>query len=641
MTPWLLALTALAGPPAPAPSTQTVVYYNARMALREGDPTEAVKLWLLRNAVEVQSGVVSPHDADFRSVTWAALGALGVCQDGLPKDSDGAGLWPLGLYNWLVENQGRRPSARPNPFAAFQLGRQARRLSIGDVPGAQELRTVQLSPGPCLRPRALLIGLGEKPTRRLDDLEANTRLLAYLLDVAVGEVRPDRTEGWAAVIARRFDLHLQLMAIAEREAIAEAREAARTGRTIGLAAPSLAVMAADAPATRLPPDSEAARILVASASWPASEWMSLSPDRRLFLFDQARAYGVDGGALDAVALGVIDHLIADHDGTQIGAWIARVGSVDDPASQARVWSGDRGLGLLGLDATSGFRDRGVIALHRGVDQLERGDLRGALQSLAVALTWAPESSAADTTQQLARRWLSFALAQYESSSELLATLRELAPARDYAAILEDLMWRAALRGDSASFERGVAPGSSRTGSVGALDRRLAAVRPLASGDVAGFLAGVSAGLSANPSETLRLVDQLVVRLQLEDPDVRARHTTTLSRVAALLQPLAVEDGGSSGRQARSAAALLDRIDAVLAGLPDVAGPSTERERARAIDPAAAVFAGSLRVAPVDALPWPFRAVATRAPPVFTPFALTPREWLSPDDEWVFGWSISG
>ena len=37
-----------------------------------------------------QTDRVSPHDEDFHSITWAALGALGVCPDGYPKDDAAA-----------------------------------------------------------------------------------------------------------------------------------------------------------------------------------------------------------------------------------------------------------------------------------------------------------------------------------------------------------------------------------------------------------------------------------------------------------------------------------------------------------------------------------------------------------------------
>ena len=152
---WLLGLgMALAEPP----SDQTLVYYNARIALREGKAEEALRLWLLRNAIENQTGVVSAHDADFRSVTWAALGDAGICQDGHRTDEDGAGLWPLALHNWVVRNMGRRPPPLPaNPFKAFDLSRQQRFISVNDVLDSNELEAVRFFQGPCMLANTALI----------------------------------------------------------------------------------------------------------------------------------------------------------------------------------------------------------------------------------------------------------------------------------------------------------------------------------------------------------------------------------------------------------------------------------------------------------------------------------------------------
>ena len=61
-----------------SPTDHDLVYYNARMALREGHSLEVIKLWLLRNALESETGRISRHDMDFRSVTWAALGEAGI-----------------------------------------------------------------------------------------------------------------------------------------------------------------------------------------------------------------------------------------------------------------------------------------------------------------------------------------------------------------------------------------------------------------------------------------------------------------------------------------------------------------------------------------------------------------------------------
>ena len=621
-----LLLLALAW--AQEPTDQTLIYYNARMALREGHPDEAVRLWLLRNAVEDQTGQVSAHDPDFHSLTWAALGEMGVCPDGHPTDEEGAGLWPLALHNWVVRNMGRRGSPAPSrPFGAFDVGRQQRFISITDVLNAKELSSVHFFRGPCTLPRLALMEAGELPNAQLSDRQVAARLLRDLLEQARVLLDPELVRGQAAIEARLFDLDLQLTALAAREARKEEVEQARRARQLGLKPPSVQAAREEAPDTTLDPNSEAARILRASAGWPVWEWMSLSSDRRLFLFDNARAYGEDPLPFDAIALEVLDRLIRAGEGEEVEKWIARA---ERPEV---VWSGDRGLQLLALDREMGFRERSVIALHRGVNHLEQGELPEALRSLAFALQHAPDSRDAETVESLSLRWLSYVASRFEITDELLVTLKELVPRREYAILLEDLMWRAALHADRTSFERGLGHQSGRN----ALSRRLVLLGPLSEGDLNDFSQRIRIGLRESPSETLQFVDQLIQRMELEDGDVRTAHIPTLESLIDLLQPLASE---GEGRQGRKADDLVHRSQAILEGLgaldPD-AGPEA---RARSLDPAGEVFVGSLRLAPADPLPWPFRATEPPAPSVFVPLDLTPEEWVV-DGETVFGWSIGG
>lgn len=629
-----LALIALAAAE-PQPTDHTVIYYNARMALREDQPVEAVKLWLLRNALEDQTGLVSRHDADFHSVTWAALGAAGICQDGYPTDDEGTGLWPIALHNWVVRNMGRRGRPRrPRPFAAFDLDRQQRFVSISDVLSAEELRAVRLFRGPCLRPKVTLVEAGLPVNADLSDRQVAAHLLRHLLVRARSTLADDNVRGKATIDARLFDIDLQLTALAAQEARAITRSRRRRGREHGLSSGSLAAMGDEAPTTTLSPESEAARILQACVTWPVSEWMALSPDRRLFLFDHARAYGGDPKTLDHIALGVIDHLIERGEGEDVERWIAHRALGDDSAARKAIWSGERGLGLLALEREAGFRERGPIALHRGVDELERGDLPSALRSMAYALQHAPESRSADTVVSLSRRWLSYVASRFEITDALLVTLQELVPRRDYGIILEDLMWRAAFHADQESFERGLRNQAGR----GALERRLALLRPLATGDLGRFADGIGDGLTRSPSETLRFLNQLVERLEREDADVRTGQLTTLARVRQHLLPL-VAEGADTGRRGKSAAALLQRFGAIQEGLGALGPDASAHDRARALSPTGEVFAGSVRLAPADPVPWPFRASDVPAPSVFTQLPLTPEEWLDESGELVFGWSL--
>jgi hypothetical protein len=633
---WLLLAGLARAAPTPEPSDATVVYYNARMALREGHALEAVELWLLRNALEDRTGRLSPYDADFRSVTWAALGDLGVCQDGYAKDGDGAGLWPLALHNQVVRNLGRsKPPRRPRPFDTFEVDRQQRFISITDVLSLRELATVKLSRGRCGRPRQALLAAGESLTAKLSDRQVAARLLRHLLEQARSTLAEGRVRGLATIEARLFDIDLELTALAAQEARKESRKAARRGRELGLSRESVAAMTVAAPTTTLSPTSKAAGVLRACASWPVSEWMALAPDRRLFLFTQARAYDGRPADFDQLGLAIVDQLIADGEGETVEVWIGQLAAGDAADTRRAVWSGSRGQALLALDGDAGFRERSVIALHRGIDQLERGELMDALRSIAFARQHAYESKAAGDLEGLSLRWLSYVAGRFAISSELLVTLQELVPRQDYAVILEDLLWSAAFHADRRSFDAGV---SNQLGR-GALERRLALLAPLAAGDVPRFSAGIRTGLADTPGETLRFLDQLVQRLELEDAGVRAAQLPTLVSLRRLLAPLAA-DTGDSGRQGRIAALLMERTQAIaegLGGLPEAG----ERDRARSLAPDSEVYAGSIRLAPADPVPWPFHTTDPPAPSVFTPLELRPEEWRDASGEWVFGWSIRG
>lgn len=623
---WLLGLgMALAEPP----SDQTLVYYNARIALREGKAEEALRLWLLRNAIENQTGVVSAHDADFRSVTWAALGDAGICQDGHRTDEDGAGLWPLALHNWVVRNMGRRPPPLPaNPFKAFDLSRQQRFISVNDVLDSNELEAVRFFQGPCMLANTALIRAGERPDAALSDRQVTARLLRNLLEQARLSLKEGQVRGRAAIEARLFDLDLQLTELAAREARQKELEDLRRGRASGMLRGSLDAIREEAPVTTLGPDTEAARILRACVDWPVSEWMALSPDRRIFLFDHAREQVDAPEKLDAIALGVLDQLIDAQEGAQAERWIARY------SAKQTIWSGERGAALLALDDESGFSERGVVALHRGLYQLETGDMTESLRSLAYALRYAQESRDADAVENLSLRWVSYVASQFEINDALMLTLKELVPRREYSLLLEDLLWRAALRADTSSFERG-----QRYQVRGnAMERRLWMLEPIAQGDVSTFERQIRKGLKDNPNETLQFLERLLQRLELEDAQVRTLHIPTLLTIIDSLAPLM--EGDPRGRAPRKAAELADRTQAILEGLGAMEPNASDGQRGHTLGPDGEVYAGSVRLAPSDPVPWPFPLIKASAPSAFEPLDLTPVEWQQ-DGEMVFGWEISG
>jgi hypothetical protein len=109
---------------------------------------------------------------------------------------------------------------------------------------------------------------------------------------------------------------------------------------------------------------------------------------------------------------------------------------------------------------------------------------------------------------------------------------------------------------------------------------------------------------------------------------------------ALLRPLANSQDANS-RQMRTANELIARMQAIEEGLDGLGPDATARDRARSTDPMGEVFAGAVRLAPADPLPWPFLRSEVPAPSIFSPLELIPEEWQDEADDRVFGWHIHG
>jgi len=629
----LLALTlSLSTAPGPPPSKQTLVFYNARLALRDGHPAQVLQLWLLRNSL-LDQGEPGRETEDFRSLVWAALGELGLCSDGLREDVRGAGLWPLALHNFMVRTlSSGDPQGQPAPFEAFDLGRQQRFVSLNDVLSAEELRSVSFFPTACTRPQTLLLSWGESPWSDLKDRLAEGRFLRHLLSKALTTLDRGKVQGLSTVKARLFDLDLTLAKLESSNAHRDGVEARERALTAGLTPGGAQAVRekAEAWATQ----TKEADFLHEALTWPVSDWMALSRAQRLFLFARARPFAKDSRASHALALSILDALLADGaGGEELTAWIGNVEAGSTAAVRAEVTGGQRGLKLLGLDPATGFQERAVIALHRGVAFLEVGDLKEALRSFAFALGHAEESREATAVQSLSRRWLSFVLSRYETNAEVIATLQALVPRQDFNAILQVLAWRAALRADAASFER-VAK-SARRGS--AFDAELDRLRLLSQGRAGRLLTTLRAQSAKTPYATLRFLKTLVEKLEAEDPDVRIANLPVLRGIASVLRPIASGTAGGASN-VRSAKLLLERTQAILDSAhlinTSVAG------KAAALAPGRETYTGSLRLAPADPLPWPFPIPEAPQPSVFTPLHLEPLEWRDAKGALVFGWRIS-
>ncbi len=628
----LLGLTlSLPAPAEEPPPKQTIVFYNARIALRERRPTEALRLWLLRNSL-ADTGPRGVYDEEFRSVVWAALGALGLCQDAYPKDDErGAGLWPLALHNWVVKQANQLPPELPSPYDAFELGLQHRLISLHDTLSEAELRTVSFFPTYCSLPDVTLVSLGMSPSTDLTDRFNQGRMLRLLLLKSLDTLVRSKVQSVAAIEARIFDLDLAMAQLAARKARQAGQLAAAKARAVGISDPG--AKEAKEAAMKWPEDSPQAAFLRRSLTWRSSEWLTMSRQRRQFLYSQARPFAANAAVVEPLVLDVTDALIARGEGAEVSAWIAALELGPSPSDRAIITAGDRGKRLLELEPESGFKDRSVIALHRGVGFLEAGSRQEALRSFAFAMAHAEESSEAAVILGLARRWLSFVLSRYETSEEVISMLKALVPRQEYNSVIEDLVWRAALRADARSFERIVA--SAQHG--GAFDARAAHLSLLAHAKPGEMVTSLRDSAADEPYLTLRFTRQLLEKLEAEEADVRAANVPMLKLLIGVLDSIAERAKGFKA-QATAAAELAARVHAILEGLS--AFDTSPAARARALSPRHEAFAGNIRLAPVDTLPWPFRLPEAEAPSAFVPLVLKPIEWRGPDGKLVFGWKIT-
>ena len=622
--------------PSKKTDTQTRIFYNARLALKEGQSTESLKLWLLRNSV-VDQGVRATHDPDFHSVVWAALGNLGLCQDGFAEDTQGgAGLWPVAMHNWLLTSVAKGgPVENPSPFDAFEVGLQQRFISLHDVLSVEELQSVDFFRSNCWAPQFILLDQGKTPWGDLNDRLVSGPLMKTLLTKSLTTLRRDKTQNVSLIEARLFDLELALAELQSRAATQEARARRDLARQVGASEPAAQGVQRRAQLWAMA-NSKQAEFLRRALTWPVRDWLALSRTRRLSLFFQAKAVAETDNkteGLEPLELAMIDELIERKEGTELESWVGWLDARTLTSRRRLLIQGERGKRLLGLDGATGFRERATISLHRGLAFLEAGDLREALISFSFAMSHAESSREAAATMSLARRWVSYVLARYEVTDEVIATLKALVPPQEYNSVVEDLIWRAALNADAGSFERLVA--TTRRGS--SFDTRVARLRLLAQGNAGALATGLRDAAEDEPFYTVRFVRQLIEKLEAEEVDVR-RANVPLIRLLVQVLDAVVSKSAAGSAHARGAEELLGRTQALLEALkafePNVGG------KARALSPTHEAFAGNIRLAPTDPLPWPFAVPEPEAPSAFTPIVLTPVEWRDDFGGLVFGWRLT-
>jgi hypothetical protein len=625
---------------------QTMLYYNARIALREGRHQDVLRLWLMRNALEYQ-GESPEHDDDFRSALWVALSGAGLCHDGIPADDNigGAGLWPLAMHNWLVRSTSKQPAPpQPRSFTSFDSGFQQRHFSLYDILSYEELRGARFMRGNCWRPYFSLLWLGTPHWLDLKDRLSVGIMMRDLIDRSRRTLDTERVRGQVVLETRLFDIDVALGKLAKSAARRETGVLAQVAKTTGVSETAMMMMREERLAEVR--KSKYTALLRRSLRWHAEDWFSLSQNRRLALFGEAAETYADTPFVEEdlrrTLLQNIDALLDNKSGEELEQWLGFASQRSfsrqntTPGDSARrealiksIVLDVRGEKILGVDVASGFRERSSVALWRGVDHLERGERLDSMRSFALAMQTSDDSRQADEVHRLAKRWFAYVLAQHRADDEALAILEQFVSPLDRNDLLEILLWRAAFYADEVSFAR-IAAGIRRGG---ALDLRKRHLELLATGDAGAMWTQVREDYES-PHAVYKFAHQLTDELATENLDVRVKNRRTLELGKVLLAEVSEEANRGLRRRIDD---LMQRMQVLLDAI-EVYDTSPDG-RARSAAPGAVAYAGSVRLAPADPLPWPFAFPSVQPPSPFSPLELRPIEWLDAQGERVFGWQI--
>jgi hypothetical protein len=511
----LLGAAALfADAPPDVEALQKKSYALARQATLEKNSVGTLKAWLLAQALTEQ-GYPFPDPRSFHRLIWLSLDRENLCPD-LAPELDDLGLWSLIYYNFAVKR--------------YRASSQSTGTLSPLVPGQDSIRMVNLESSLSLAEwKSLKVFRSEcRLQERLanDDktLPARARslvVLESLLKQAQKTVRPE-VEGRPLIDARLEQVQLAL-----------ARE------------------------TKQPPPSSPTKNLEKLSH---QDWARLDLATAAELFPAwQKAHKEQEGQERALA--IVDQVIELRQSDKLKFWIAQASPMEKRDLRAAIWSGERGAKLLTQDR---FSERAVVALYRGVDQLETNRLEDAFRSLALARKFASVSRQRKDIEWHLGNWLKYAAIRYQVSDELLKYLIAYLEPEDLREILKQMVWQAAFHGDAALnklFQLPQLPMDLRKNQpyFEALKRgQLATVRSASSMERGQFLRFVreygkqlefvSFGILLKQQSTLVRLEQSL--RQDKDPQWKIVRNESLEQMGRLMQALRSQDGRAQGRRDR-------------------------------------------------------------------------------------------
>lgn len=511
----LLGATVLfADAPPDVEALQKKSYALARQATLEKNSIGTLKAWLLAQAL-IEQGYPFPDPRSFHRLIWLSLDRENLCPD-LAPELDDLGLWSLIYYNFAVKRY-RASSQAADALSPLVPGQDSIRLvNLESSLSLAEWKNLKVFRSEC-RLQERLANVDETLPTRARSLV----VLESLLKQAQKTVRPE-VEGRSLIDARLEQVQLAL---------------ARETKQLPPSSPTRNL-------EKLSPQ-DWARLDLATAAelfpvWQKAHKEQEGPERALAIIDQ-----------------VIELRLSD----KLNFWIAHASPAEKPGLRAAIWSGERGAKLLTQDR---FSERAVVALYRGVDQLEANRLEDAFRSLALARKFASASRHRKDIEWHLGNWLKYAAIRYQISDELLKYLIAYLEPEDLREILKQMVWQAAFHGDTALnklFQLPQLPMDMRKNQpyFDALKRgQLATVRSASSMERGQFLRFVreygkqlefaSFGILLKQQSTLVRLEQSL--RQDKDPQWKIVRNETLEQMGRLMQALRTQDGRAQGRRDR-------------------------------------------------------------------------------------------
>lgn len=517
---------------------------------------------------------------------WAAAGQAGVCPSGFPTDDDAAGLWGLGLHNYLLRANRMRPAPDDGFFAglsSFERGQQALRFTSFSRPSRSGLAHLKMIRTGCQSDELLPV-----PFSVLSELAGRSRRKAIaeslftILTSAREAVRVDWVSGLGILDARLLDLWTWIQE--EREDGEESTPSKQGFEQLS------------------------ERVLML----PVADWAQLVPDRALRIYDAA-----EGKLSPDRQKEVLFALLAKAIERQDGLFAERVlGRFDGPREALRqeVQEPEWLSQFANLDTADRFSGRAFFHFRRGLIFEQTGNAEGALRSFAFALQTAGDSNVLqETVTRQSLQWVSYILSRYEADQNVLRVLRQVLPREHYQPVWTELVWAALFQLDRKTFELLMANRSGR----GRVSADLRKFTPYVSGRSTEFWREIRRLFRSQSGQAVRLAAAYVTALERQSYDVRLKHREALRQFRSLLEEWGDANGSRrAASQLQRSAAVLQQIDAIEATFPTRAP-----ERAQNLNPDAVLSAGAVRLPPAADLAWPFAREPEEEADVFTPIGL--------------------